>query len=150
MAVIWLDNTGQDPELQDGILRILYGLRVAPPLPSVAKSIYSILKEQGVGQALQRYRELKRQSPTGYDFREAELNRLGYHLLQSGRVQDAIAVFVQNVESFPDAFNTYDSLGEAYLAAADTAQAIANYRHSLELNPENTGATRTLKRLQAE
>lgn len=150
VAVIWLDNTGQDPELQHGILRILYGLPVDPPRPSVAKSIYSILKAQGVSQALQRYRDLKRQSPADYDFREPELNRLGYHLLQSGRVQDAIAVFAQNVESFPDAFNTYDSLGEAYLAAADTAQAIANYRHSLELNPNNTGASRTLTRLQAE
>ena len=50
----------------------------------------------------------------------------------------------------PDAFNTYDSLGEAYMKAGQRDRAIKNYRKSLELNPDNVGAVEMLKKLDAE
>lgn len=78
---------------------------------------------------------------------ETQLNTAGYWLLRRGRVDDAIAVFRVNVEMFPDAFNPYDSLGEAYLARGDTAQAITNYTRSVDLNPGNTGGIEVLRRL---
>ena len=52
-----------------------------------------------------------------------------------------------NVELFPEAFNPYDSLGEAYMTAGETELSIQNYAKSLELNPENTNAVRQLMRL---
>ena len=55
-----------------------------------------------------------------------------------------------NVEAFPEAFNTYDSLGEAYMTAGRTADAIANYQRSLDLNPNNTNAAAMLSRLRQE
>jgi tetratricopeptide (TPR) repeat protein len=51
--------------------------------------------------------------------REAQLNTLGYKLLQQGRSDDAIAVFKLNVDAFPQSGNVYDSLGEAYLRKGD-------------------------------
>ncbi len=68
----------------------------------------------------------------------------------AGRVEEAIAVFELNVEAYPAAFNTYDSLGEAYMTHGDTELAIRNYEKSLELNPENTNATDMLQRLRGE
>ena len=79
---------------------------------------------------------------------ERDMNRVGYNLLQRGRVQDAIAVFQRNVERFPASFNVYDSLGEAYAAAGDREQAIANYQRSLDLNPKNTNASEMLRKLR--
>ncbi len=50
----------------------------------------------------------------------------------------------------PEAFNTYDSLGEAYMTHGDGALAIANYQRSLELNPENANAVEMLKKLREQ
>jgi hypothetical protein len=58
-------------------------------------------------------------NPVHSDFSEPELNTLGYELLGAGRVAEAVEIFKLNVEMFPEAFNAYDSLGEAYAAAGD-------------------------------
>jgi cytochrome c-type biogenesis protein CcmH/NrfG len=55
-----------------------------------------------------------------------------------------------NVSVYPNAFNTYDSLGEAYLANNERELAITNYKKSLELNPRNANATDVLKRIEAQ
>ncbi len=105
--------------------------------------------EHGIGlQAVARYRELKEKSRPQYDFGEAALNRLGYQLLQRGRVDDAIQILQLNVEEYPNTWNVYDSLGEAYAAHGDRDLAIKNYRKSIELNPKNTNGVDALKRLE--
>jgi tetratricopeptide (TPR) repeat protein len=78
----------------------------------------------------------------GYSFfDETTLNQLGYTLMDDDeRINDAIALFEWNVESYPASFNVYDSLGEAYLRAGNKELAIRNYRKSFELNPDNTNA----------
>ena len=53
-----------------------------------------------------------------------------------------------NVALYPDAFNAYDSLGEAYMNHGNTELAIANYQKSLELNPENKNAVTMLEKLE--
>ena len=68
---------------------------------------------------------------------EAVVNRMGYWLLGEDRIEDAIHLFELNVELYPEAWNVYDSLGEAQLEAGLRHDALANYRRSLELNPEN-------------
>ena len=78
---------------------------------------------------------------------EREMNRLGYQLLGLERVKDAIEVFKQNTMDFPEAFNTWDSLAEAFIVSGDKEQAIKYYKKSLELNPANTNAVRKLKEL---
>ncbi len=78
------------------------------------------------------------------------LNAFGYRLLQAGEVGEATAVFELNTELFPQAFNVWDSLGEAHKAAGRKRQAIQHYRKSLELNPANANATKMLKELGAD
>jgi hypothetical protein len=79
---------------------------------------------------------------------ESMVNGLGYRHLGAGRVDSAIAVFILNTAAFPGAFNTWDSLGEAYLARGDSARAIENYEKSLALNPDNGNAREYLERLR--
>ncbi len=76
------------------------------------------------------------------------LDRLGYDLLKSKKVQEAIEIFKLNVEMFPNSSNVYDSLGEAYMVNGDKELAIKNYEKSLELNPKNTNAVDMLKKLR--
>ena len=100
--------------------------------------------------AIKQYRDLKATKANEYDFSEPELNTLGYQLLQMGKNREAIEIFKLNVEAYPQAFNTYDSLGEAYMVNKDKELAIANYKKSLELNPNNAGAVRAVASLTAE
>jgi Flp pilus assembly protein TadD len=114
---------------------------------SIADALYTTVTAAGADAAARQYRTLRLQSPAGYNFDESELNNLGYELIRAGRLQDAIRMLQLNVEAYPQSGNVYDSLGEAYLDAGDKAQAIANYRKSLELDPKNHNAVLTLKQL---
>jgi CubicO group peptidase (beta-lactamase class C family) len=149
IAIIWLDNTTQSPPLEQDIIRLLYGLPATPPPVPIGRAIYPILQREGAESAVKRYHDLRRQSPGRYDFAEPELNQLGYHLLKLGRASDAVQILKLNAEAYPESSNAYDSLGEAWLAAGDTAQAVANYRRSLERDAGNQNAVQLLRRLRA-
>ncbi|MCK5330475.1 MAG: tetratricopeptide repeat protein, partial [Candidatus Marinimicrobia bacterium] len=87
---------------------------------------------------------------SGFDMHtEGSLNGLGYQLMGAGQLDGAITIFELNVELYPEASNPYDSLGEAYMNAERTEEAIINYRKSLELDPGNTNAVEMLRRLES-
>jgi tetratricopeptide (TPR) repeat protein len=79
---------------------------------------------------------------------ENDLNATGYKLLAAKRIQDAVEVFKVNVKLHPQAWNVYDSLGEAYVAAGNKELAIRNYEKSLQLNPHNENGKRVLASLK--
>ena len=81
-------------------------------------------------------------------FREWDVNTLGYRLLRSDAAAEAIEVFKQYIELYPESSNAYDSLGEAYNVHGDTELAISNYERSLELNPDNANAVAKLEELR--
>jgi CubicO group peptidase (beta-lactamase class C family) len=80
---------------------------------------------------------------------EAAVNRAGYQFLQAGKADLARRVFELNTELFPDAFNTWDSLGEACVKLGRLADAARFYDRSLALNPENRAARAALEKLRA-
>ena len=59
-------------------------------------------------------------------------------------MDEAIELFELNVELYPEAWNVYDSLGEAQLVKGLREEGLANYRRSLELNPDNDNARQVL------
>ncbi len=134
---------------ENWITEIYASLEGAGP-QSICAALTEVLEKDGIEAALARYRQLKIEEPEKWSFAEAELNMLGYQLLARDRIDEAIAIFELNVEAFPAAFNTYDSLGEACLLAGRTEAAIANYERSLELNPDNANAGAVLARLREE
>jgi len=142
-----LNNAAQGralDKLADGITNILYEQPYEPPKRSIAELLLKTVEEKGVAAAITQYRELKTGKANEYDFSEPELNTLGYQLLRTKKVPESIEIFKLNVEAYPQAFNPYDSLGEAYMVHGDKELAITNYKKSLELNPQNTGATRAI------
>jgi CubicO group peptidase (beta-lactamase class C family) len=149
--IVLLDNTSQGrslEQLEREITNILYNQPYSLPKMSVAEALFKTIEEKGIEAGIAQYRDLKTRQANVYDFSEPELNRLGYQLLQARKLKEAIEIFKLNVEAYPKGFNTYDSLGEAYMVNGDTELAILNYKKSLELNPQNTGATEMLKRLE--
>ena len=103
--------------------------------------------ENGGAALRERYEELKSHGPQ-QAFQENMLNRVGHRLLGRELIPAAIEVFRLNVEQFPQAFNTYDSLGEAYMIAGEREMAIRNYEKSLELNPRNLNAAEKIRELR--
>jgi hypothetical protein len=116
---------------------------------SIAKTLSATIASSGVEQAVRQYHDLRAAQRVGYNFDEGELDGLAYELLHASKVKDAIRIFQLNVEAYPQASNPYDSLGEGYMNDGDKAQAVANYRKSLELNPKNHNAVKMLQKLNA-
>lgn len=116
-------------------------------LKSIAEPMFRTIETQGVSAAIAQYRAMKTNAGDVYDFDESELNELGYRLLQTKKVSDALQVFRLNVEAYPDSSNAYDSLAEAYTISGDKERAIQNYRTSLKLDPQNVNAAAMLKKL---
>jgi len=108
-----------------------------------------IARARGTQAALDRYAKFKSAGELQGEHAEGALNQLGYSLLYSGHEKDAIRVFQQNVQEYPQSANVYDSLGEAYMKAGEKDLAIANYEKSLQLDPKNQNAVEQLKKLRA-
>jgi len=106
------------------------------------------LFEGNMDKALAIYQAKKKEQPNFRPAHEEHLNNLGYQHLGENNLETAIKIFELNVALHPEAFNTYDSLGEAYLIKGDQALAVKNYEKSLELNPKNDNAERILKDLK--
>ena len=65
-------------------------------------------------------------------------------------MDDAIELFKMNVKLFPESWNTYDSLAEAYEAAGNKKGAIESYEKSVKLNPKNEQGAKALAKLKMQ
>jgi len=79
---------------------------------------------------------------------ESRLNRAGYDFMRRGLLADALHAFRLNRDLFPGSWNVYDSYAEGLLASGDRKGAIANYRKSLELNPDHEAGRQRLDELE--
>ncbi|KPJ87448.1 MAG: hypothetical protein AMS18_14600, partial [Gemmatimonas sp. SG8_17] len=158
VGVVWFTNSENGQSLLEAMLAATVGGEhpaadwlgyeaYNSPTRAVRGVLVRTYEEQGIDSAIAEYHQLKTTHPA-QAFDEFLLNSLGYRLLRADRLQDAIAVFELNVAEYPDASNPYDSLGEAYLAAGDTARAIVNYERSVELNPDNANGIAVLERIR--
>jgi len=129
-------------------------LRLNPKsYPWEKEAEYSIQLEQalftrGVRALKDKFESLRESRPDFAQYAERVLNEFGYELLGMKKNMDAIAIFKINVEAFPEAWNVYDSLGEAYKINGDKELAIKNYKKSIELNPQNSNGKNMLKQLK--
>lgn len=122
-------------------------MNVSETKESISAILLQTILDKNVEAAIKQYKELKASNPDKYNFKENELNNLGYRLLQAGQTKDAIEILKLNVECFPLSGNVYDSLGEAYAADGNKELAILNYKKSLELDPGNQNAKQMLEQL---
>lgn len=81
---------------------------------------------------------------------ESQINELGYELLGRGRVDEAVAIFELNTKQFPDSWNVYDSLGDAYEAQGDLQMALESFRKSLSLRPDSPTGLEGVERIEAK
>lgn len=102
--------------------------------------------EKPVSDGIQLYKKLLTNDPSLQ--LEGVLNSIGYRLAGRDDYAGAIAVFELNTQENPNSWNVWDSLAEGYEMKGDTQAAIANYKKSVSLNPENQHGIDKLKTLQ--
>jgi tetratricopeptide (TPR) repeat protein len=64
-------------------------------------------------------------------------NLLGYIVKAQGRMDDALKIFEENIEKYPDNWNMYDSYGEALKDAGRKKESIVYYKKAYEMAPDN-------------
>lgn len=130
-------------------LQIIAGNGANPTKRVTAEMLvpYEMLLVGKTVEAAGAYRKIKQDTPQNVAVGEDRLNNLGYELMRQGNLPAAIALLKLNVEFYPNSWNTYDSLGEAYMNGGQKDLAIANYKKSLELNPQNSNGREMLKKL---
>jgi beta-lactamase regulating signal transducer with metallopeptidase domain len=114
---------------------------------SAACKVAMVMKKQGTDAGTQAFFKMKKAGDGEYYFDEKEFNTAGYMFLNSKKTAEAIAIFELNVKEYPDSWNVYDSLGEAYMAAERYDDAEANYKTALKMNPEATSAQHALQEI---
>ncbi|WP_299585400.1 serine hydrolase [Mucilaginibacter sp.] len=105
------------------------------------------LTKREFDKAIETANELKKSSPD-FQLAENEVNNWAYKLMGKGKKEQAFEIFKLNVSLYPESYNTYDSLGEAYENMGNKELAIKNFKRSLELNPQNTNGIEHLKHLE--
>ncbi|MFK7738540.1 MAG: two-component regulator propeller domain-containing protein [Pirellulaceae bacterium] len=120
--------------------------RLLHPQTSAALASLSI---GDTNQAVTTLRELKQKQPDEPSVQETNLNNVGYQLLWEKELDRAIDLFTLNTMLYPESFNTFDSLAEAYLRKGNESLAIENYQQSLEINPQHKSAATEIQKIRA-
>lgn len=108
------------------------------PAPVGEKELIAMMRSGNVDQAIARFERDKKIFPQWQIFSEEAVQSAGYHLLLYKKdINNAIKVFRLNNEEFPTSPDTYDSLGEALLAAGNREEAIKNYEAAASMGYEN-------------
>lgn len=100
----------------------------------------------GDPRALAAYQALRDAKDRGAS--EDYLNSEGYRLVGSGNVDGGIAMLALNTQLYPASANTWDSLGEAYLAKGDKVRAREAYKKALAIDPAFPSSKAALEKLK--
>ncbi|MFD0794923.1 serine hydrolase [Mucilaginibacter litoreus] len=151
--VILMSNNKQNNifDIDNAIEDILDGKPYVQPKKSILKDFQKQIDTLSGHQILALYHKLKQTNPDEYGFsNETTLNEIGYSLMNAKNIDAAITVFEYNTTLFPQSGNVFDSLGEAYLNKGDKAKALANYKRSLQLDPNNSTAKSVIEKLEVK
>lgn len=114
---------------------------------SPSRLLLKSILAKGATPSLNEYKQRRLQDST-QRINEDKMNTMGYTLMQKKRLKDAIEVFRQNTEDFPNSWNVWDSLAEAYANDGEKDLAIKNYERSIQLNPDSKNGIRKLEKLK--
>ena len=105
------------------------------------------IEEEGLESGIKKFNEGWTNRAFDPEKTESDMNKLGYKYINQERLEDALAIFKLNVETFPGSWNAYGSYAEALLKSGDSEKAVVNFKKSLELNPNNERAREMLEEI---
>ena len=141
---------GRLTAIPDALLSLT--LKARAVIPTEAEWV-AMLDSAGFDRTLVRYEETRKKYPTLAVIRYPVLNRLGYSLRGSGKVDLAISAFRLNVAANPALADAYDSLADGYISKGDSASASRAYQQLLRLleaDPSLSASAKQEYRARAE
>ena len=106
-----------------------------------------LIDEKGVDHFIKEFDRLK----VDYSIDDpADLNILGYYLMNRDRQDEALAIFKFNLKLYPQVANCYDSLAECFMNRNENEEAIKYYKLTYEKIPSDTTATDEFKQFLKE
>ncbi len=151
-TIILLTNTTEAKLgfIRNRIRSILYDRPYDLPEAEIKNIVADELKNKGLAAAKNKYREFYKTKLEFYGGNEFiyEFSQLGYSLLLSGHLSEAIEIYKLNAEAFPGSSKVFDDLGEAYMYNGDIELAIKYYTKALELDQQNLRIKRMLNKLK--
>jgi CubicO group peptidase (beta-lactamase class C family) len=131
LIVAILDNSTQYNHwrMAPSIYQIFKGRDPQPPKPLLADELVTTVAREGLDAALEQYRDIGANRRDSFERGSAErdINGYGYSVLGTGDTGLAVEIFRLNAALYPESWNVFDSLGEAYLAAGEKALSEENY-----------------------
>lgn len=121
------------------------------PIPmTLAEELMRVYAAAGSDSAIAHYRALRGRfyGSASYDFRENSLVEVAGTVLEKKDARGAIAFLNVDAEFYPESGSVHGALGEAFLAAADTARAILHLEKAVAIEPRNQGAKKMLEALR--
>jgi putative intracellular protease/amidase len=123
--------------------------KLGKPAPISESELVAMVRNGQVDEAIAKFHKDKKAFPNWRIYTENEMKGAAYFLLLDKKdYARAIKIFELNTREFPNSADTFDSLGEAYLAAGKQKEGIENYKIAASMGYEN--AKKVLKELGAE
>lgn len=145
-AIQFIENSPED----NGYPENLISKKMKRSLEKVFdfKDFNDVAGHQNYQDLIDLYLKTKEEHPA-LQLEEGMLNTLGLRLsFDPLKTEQGINVLVLALHIYPNSANLYDSLAEAYLYNKDYQNAIANFKSSLALDPENRNAIDKLKKIE--
>lgn len=149
LTIIFLSNGYKYFNVEEKVINHIAGIideRLIDKNLLIEEELTAAFFKNDIVKAKQTYFALKSKNPT-FHFEDV-LNRIGYTLMNSDKLSNAIKVFEFNLEQNPKSFNAYDSLAEGYFNNGQLEISKQNYIKSFEINPENTNAKDMINKIK--
>jgi CubicO group peptidase (beta-lactamase class C family) len=123
------------------------GSATAPRVSADELTPFEMMMSGKVDEAMERYRQIKKDTPQNPSVDHGRLIGDAYNFMQDGKLTEAILLCKVAIDLYPNSTDALDLLGEAYETNGQKDLAIATYKKSLEVNPQNANAREKLKKL---
>ena len=118
------------------------------PLKPITLFMDRIIEKKGIDKGIEFFKA--HSNNVEYYVSEDYLILSGYHFLKKDNFDEAIKIFKLATETFPNRYNPHYSYAEGLIKIGKNTEALASYKKSLILNPNNGRAVRMIERLEKE
>lgn len=132
-------------EIIIGSSNLLMNENIIERLNDEEKLASDYIEEDNIGQAVKCYGDLMEKDAHIKLRLENALNNDGYNCISSKNFKTAIGFLKINTILFPESYNAWDSLGEAYFINEQYDLCIEAMKRSLDYNPNNQNALKLIK-----